>query len=47
MERVTLGSGGNGGGRTGSHCGGCGERATFGSGGDKEGRTVSICGGCG
>ena len=28
MERATLGSGGDGGGRTGSNCGGCGERAT-------------------
>ena len=31
-----LGSGGDGGGRTGSNCGGCEERATLGSGGDGE-----------
>ena len=29
MERATLRSGGDGGGRTGSNCGGCGERATL------------------
>ena len=36
MESATLGSGGDGGGRTGSNCGGCGERVTLGSGGDEE-----------
>ena len=46
-ERATLGSGGDGGGRTGSNCGGCGERATLGSGDDGGGRTGSNCGGCG
>ena len=36
MESATLGSGGDGGGRTGSNCVGCGERVTLGSGGDGE-----------
>ena len=46
VERAMLGSGGDGGGRTGSNCGECGERATLGSGGDGGGRTGSNCGGC-
>ena len=47
VERATLGSGGDGGGRTGSNCRGCGERPTLGSGGDGGDRTGSNCGGCG
>ena len=47
VESATLGSGGDGGGRTGSNCGGCGERVTLGSGGDGGGRTGSNCGGYG
>ena len=41
IQRAMLGSGGNGGGRTGSNCGGCGERAMLRSGGDGVGRTGS------
>ena len=47
MERATLGSGGDGGGRTGNNCVGCGERAMLVSGGDGGDRTGSNCGGYG
>ena len=48
VERTTLGSGGDGGGRTGrNYCCGCGEKAMLGSDGDEGGRTGRNCGGCG
>ena len=37
VERAMLGSGGDGGGRTGSNCGGFGERVSLGSGSDGGG----------